>query len=209
MTAVLKQEQSDLPVLWPQRPNTISDWLVIAANSCITASCRRKKKEQAYFASLFHPRAARANRSRCARSVRAPPPRSARAPPLALREHHPSLCARCRIALREAQGCSGQGRGSLCARSRVALSEVQGRSGRGEGLRCARCRVALGEVQGRLVQVDTCEKRKCHRSQFCEKHFQHNWPAQRHKKVTKMSTQIMLFVPALDKQTSLAHVTQT
>ena len=106
------------------------------------------------------------------------PPRSARSPFLALREVQArsvqgagSLCARCRFTPRKAQGRSGQGAGSLCARCRVALGEVKGCAARGSGSLWARCRVAFGEVQGRSVQVDTCEKCKCHRSQFCEKHF--------------------------------------
>ena len=114
----------------------------IVCNLELELQCRRKKKERAYFASSFHPCAARANSSRCARSVRAPP--------LALRKHHPLLCARCRFALRKVQVCSARSTRLLWARCRVALREVQGRPGRGEGLRCARVRVALGEVQGRF-----------------------------------------------------------
>ena len=40
------------------------------------------------------------------------------------------------------------------------------------------------------------------------KHFQCNW-LQKHKKVTKVSSQIVSFVAAFDKQTSFVHVTRT
>ena len=71
-------------------------------------------------------------------------------------EHPPSLCA-------STPPCSAQGAGLLCARCRVALGEAQGRSAQGSGSLCAR--VSLQKREGQPPK--TRGSRKCP-NEFCE-----------------------------------------